>query len=142
MLGLPSLSLDGQAELASWREQNETLGELVPATLPASLNILALDWGTLNNKMIGLKFILPLQRKLQDSPWLQNLRSVSFEKLAFPNPCHISNARQRECKLVFLGTRSTLALSHFWAAVALNLHQNKRLRHQTGWLLLAYFAFF
>lgn len=82
-VGITSLSLDGQAELASGREQNDTLGELFPATLPASLNVLALDWGTLNNKMIGLKFILPLQRKLQDSPWRQNFRSVSFGESGF-----------------------------------------------------------
>lgn len=43
----------------------EALGKsFVPATLPASLIILALDLETLNDKMIGLKFTLPLQRKL------------------------------------------------------------------------------
>lgn len=62
---LHNLLLDGQAELAGSLEWNEALGKsFFPATLPASLIILALDLGALNDKMIGLKFTLPLQRKL------------------------------------------------------------------------------
>ena len=64
VLGLPDLCLDGQVEPEGWLERNEALGELFLAALPASLNILALHLGPLNMKMIGLKFISPLQRKL------------------------------------------------------------------------------
>lgn len=58
VLGLHNLLLDGQAELASVLEQNKALGEsFSPATLPASLITLALDLGTLNDKLTDLKFI-------------------------------------------------------------------------------------
>lgn len=61
VLGLHNLLLDRQAELANSLGR-EVLGEsFFPLTLPASLITLALDLGTLNDKMIrsGIYFAAP-----------------------------------------------------------------------------------
>ena len=66
---LHNLSLDRQAEQAGSLEQNEALGKsFLPCTLPASLIILALGLGALNDKMIDLKFTLPLPKKIVRLP--------------------------------------------------------------------------
>ena len=60
---------DRQNWQAPWNRTRPWERAFYPAPLPASLIILALNGlGALNDKMIGLKFTLPLQRKLQDSP--------------------------------------------------------------------------
>lgn len=81
VLALHNLLLDRQAELASSLEHNEVLGEsFFPASLPAFLITLALDLGTLNDKMIRSEIYFCRSKENYKTPHgLENFVSVNFE---------------------------------------------------------------